>query len=509
MTSPVEARNEEVEARASFRLACFLNPAKFPRMSEKHIAWFWVAIAFLVASTRAFENGLSLDPALFSAIARNFSRDGIWWSQKASETLFPQYYEHPFLPLWLQGILFRVFGANDTTSRYLGLIAGPGSFYFLYKIGERICDKRFASLLCFLCLLSAHFIGRMGTFYTEISLTFFMLGALHFFLRSLDEKPLRWGAWSGVCLGLAVWCKGLAVAPLVATFVVLAVYRQRLGVFRSPALWLSLGIGALFTGGFCGLQNAFGSYPYCSRYLEGALLKKVMGPGAAVGAPRFWIVFFSTHSLHCFLAFAGIVAGFRRKVPAWPMVVGVVASALFLAAGSTLGKTHYHYYYPIYPMVNLLSACFLYSVAVKEGWACQWHKGAAGFALSYMVLWQLLPFHMRRPIQSDWPQLAGVVKALKAKKVDHIEAVGIAYIDWIYREMALWYWDVDTITEQDIDQVNGPLVIAPISLSGAEAKLLGRGYLKCASSPQYDLFVREAELAEICRRAPLDPALVR
>ncbi len=478
-------------------------------MSEKQIPWLWVLIAFVVASTRAFENGISMDPALFSAIARTFAREGVWWSQRASEQLFPQYFEHPFLPIWLQGLLFKLFGSNDTTSRYLGLLAGPGSFYFLYRIGERLCDRRFASLFCFLTLLSAHFTGRMATFYNEISLTFFLLGAFDFFLRALDQRPIWWGFWSGIFLGLALWCKGLAVAPLAATLTAVALYRQRFAVFRSPALWVMLGVAGLFAGGFCGLQSVFGSYPYCSRYLAGALLHKVMGPGAVAGAPQFWTVFFSTHPLHCFLALAGLVEAVRGRAPRQAVVVGFIASLFFLVAGATLGKTYFHYFYPIYPMVNLLSAAFLYGIAEREGWACRWHRGALGFAAVYTVLWHLLPFHMRRPVQSDWVQLAGVVKALKGRGIERVEAVGIPDIDWIYREMSLWYWDVDSHMAQEPGTVQGQLVIAPAALAGAETALLGRGYRRCAASLKYDLFVKQAELVEVCRRAPLDPTLVR
>jgi 4-amino-4-deoxy-L-arabinose transferase-like glycosyltransferase len=477
-------------------------------MSEKRIPWLWVLIAFLVASTRAFENGISLDPALFSAIARTFSREGVWWSQRASETLFPQYFEHPFLPIWLQGILFKLFGATDTTSRYLGLLTGPGSFYFLYRIGERLADRRFASLFCFVTLLSAHFTGRMATFYTEISLTFFLLGAFDFFLRSLDERPVWWSAWAGVFLGLAAWCKGLAVAPMAATFVGVALYRQRLGVFRSPSLWIALGVGTLFTGSFCGLQAAFGSYAYCPRYLEGALLRKVMGPGYLQSAPQFLKVFFETHPVHCLLALMALVEAARGRAPRIAVAVGVIASVAFLAAGSTLGKTYYHYFYPIYPMVNLLAAASLHALATRKEWACHWHRGALGFALAYAVIWHVLPNHMRRPMAADWAQLAGVVKALKEKGAERIQAVGIADIDWIYREMSLWYWDLDSVMGQDSLTVEGPLVIAPAN-EGMEKRLLARGYQVCASSPKYDLFVREAGLLETCRRAPFDPALIR
>ncbi len=478
-------------------------------MFEKRIPWFWVLAAFVVASTRANENGISLDPALFSAIARNFSRDGIWWSQHASPELFPQYFEHPFLPLWLQGILFKLFGANDTTSRYLGLILGPASFYFLYRIGERLGGKRFSSVFCFVCLVSAHFIGRMGTFYTEISLTFFLLGSFSFFLNALEERPVWWSLWSGLFLGLAAWCKGLAVAPMAATLAAVALYQQRLGVFRSPVLWITAAVSLLFSASFCGLQGAFGSYPYCSLYFDGALNKKVMGPEFMDSAPAFFKVFFSTHSLYCLLALAGIVEAVRNRAPRKAVIVGCLASALFLAAGSTLKRTHFHYYYPIYPMVNLVAAGFIYGFAVRRGWALRWHRGALGFALVYVLLWQVLPLHMRRPIASDWVQLSGVMREVKAKGVERLDAVGISAIDWVYREMSLWYWDVDSKMEVPESQADGKVVIASASLEEPRKVLLSRGYFPCASSPLYDVYVKEADWQELCRRAPLDPGLVR
>lgn len=477
-------------------------------MTEKRSPWPWVAAAFLLASVRAHENGISLDPALFSSIARTFSREWVWWSQRASPELFPEYWEHPFLSLWLQGILFKLFGATDTTSRYLGLLAGPGSFYFLFRIGERLCDLRFARLLCFLSLLSAHFIGRMATFYKDILLTFFLLGALDFFLRALDERPAFWGAISGLFLGLAAWTKGLAVLPMAAAMGAIAVYRQRLGVFRSPALWLSLAGLVGLSAAYCGLQSAFGTYPACSHYIEGALFKKVMGQGAAGGTPQFLKVFLGSHPVHVLLALASFGLAAAGRAPKRAVVVGALASFAFLAAGATLGRTYYHYFYPIYPMVNLLAAASVWTFANERGWKVEWERPALGFAFLFLIVWQIVPFHMRRPLGGDWVQLAGPVKALKARGLGRLEAVSISDLDWIYREMSLWYWDTDSRTSSDAASVQGEGVIAPAPAPVA-ALLLARGYLLCASSQNYDVYVKRPEWVEVCRRAAVDPALVR
>jgi len=290
---------------------------------------------------------------------------------------------------------------------------------------------------------------------------------------------------------------------------VTAFYRQRIGVFRSPVLWITAAVSLLFTTSYCGLQSTFGTYNYCALYLDGAVHKKVMGPGFLDAVPNFFRVFFGTHALYCLIALVGILEAVRNRAPRPVVVIGVLASALFLIAGSTLSHTNYHYFYPIYPMVNLVAAACLYGFAWRRRWECRWHRGALGFALVYVLIWQVLPIHMRRPISSDWVQLSGVMREMKAKGAERLDAVGITSTDFIYREMSLWYWDFDTKPDQKAPDAVGKVIIADATQEEPRKVLLSRGYFPCASSPLYDVYVKEAGWQEVCRRAALDPGLVR
>lgn len=145
-------------------------------MREKWTPWLWVLAAFILVSTRLTELGISLDGALFSSVARNLSRGGSWWSPGATDTLFPQFYVHPYLALWMQAIVFKIFGATDHTARFLGVIFGSASFFFLYRIGELLLDKRFANCLAFVTFLTIPFMGRIPSFYFEVPMTFFFTG---------------------------------------------------------------------------------------------------------------------------------------------------------------------------------------------------------------------------------------------------------------------------------------------------------------------------------------------
>jgi 4-amino-4-deoxy-L-arabinose transferase-like glycosyltransferase len=85
-------------------------------------AWHWVFLAFLFAAVRVNEPGIGFDPSLYASISRSLARHGHWWSPSASAHVFPQFAEHPFLGLWIQGLAFTFLPANDVTVRLVPLL---------------------------------------------------------------------------------------------------------------------------------------------------------------------------------------------------------------------------------------------------------------------------------------------------------------------------------------------------------------------------------------------------
>lgn len=480
-------------------------------MPKKLTPWLWVFAAFLIASTRLTEIGLGLDPALFSAIARALARDNQWWSLHATPSVFPQFFEHPFLGVWFQAIAFKLFGASDFTSRLMPLLFGCSTFYFLYRLGEQLVDETFANVFCFVTLLSVHFTGRIPTFYFDIYLCFFLVGGFYFFLKTLQTESLLYGILTGLFYGLAVFSKGLAVLPIFALTVIVGLVKRKTYFFRVPALWTAAGITLGIPTLCIVLQNHYGTYSfidlYNNRFSSTELMKRA---GAFYLFKTFTYQFIQNHFVHVILGLVGLGFFFFKRL--WVeecrdvFWISPIASILLLSGNSTIGSYNLHYFYTIFPFFNLLTATALYPLARRYS-HIRWTRVAIGLGIFYQMVWHVLPLQMRRKPDIDFFDLKASVEALKREGVPHLESLGIDKGEWIYREISIWYWDVDTVLRNHASEVKGPALIVPNSLlsqvnSFKEAKL-------CHASKKYSLFVMNSKLESVCRTAILDPKILR
>ncbi len=485
-------------------------------MSERKAPWVWVGIVLLVVITRLTEIGVSLDPALFASVARNIVRSGNIWSLYAGEKFFPQFYEHPFLGIWFQALVFKLFGASEITSRLVGVFFGAGTFYYLYRLGERLVDARFANVFCFVSLLSIYFIGRMPTFYFEVPLTFFLIGSFYYFWRSLLLPDLKDEVLSGVFLGCAFLTKGLASLPMIALMGTSTLYHYKKDFWKIRGLWVTLGLTALIVFLFCYAQSSYGSYSFWKLYWNRHHVQN--GAAERVFEIQFLIAFlkkfWQTHSLHILLAVAGAgLFTFKEEVRSScreALFVGGVGTFLFLLANGSIGLTHLHYFYTVYPISNLLAAIALYPLALKFS-EKKWMNWGLGIAVVYLLVWQVIPLPMRRKADIDYYQLKGTVDALKTNGVKSLEGLGIEPTEWDVREVSLWYWDVETFLLSNPSEVKGRAVLvrAKPETKYLEQELEKKKYFFCAGSPKFSLFVSSESLQNTCQHAKMDEKLIK
>jgi len=381
-------------------------------MRDKWTPWLWVLAAFILVSTRLTELGISLDSSLFSSVARTLSRNWDWWNPGASDSLFPEFYVHPYLGLWMQAIVFKCFGISDETARLLGVFFGSLSFYFIYRIGEILLDRRFGHVLAFLTFLTIPYVGRIPSFYFEVPLTFFMLGSFYFFLRSLTANPKRNGALSGLFLGLAFLTKGLAALPLLGAIGILAFIRYRWRTFRNPTAWLVLVISVGMMGGFCLLQHHYGKFSFFQGYFVEQFFKGTLQAGMKAGPGRLLLRFWQEHPVHIILAVGSLYVVFKRRMFFEVALVGWITTILFLIANAIVGVPNRHYFHPIYPFINILAAITFYPLAEKYK-KVNWLKVCLILSLTYQVVWHVLPLHMRRKTFMDFYVFKGLMDGLK------------------------------------------------------------------------------------------------
>lgn len=470
-------------------------------------AWLWFLIASLVATTRLTELGLSLDPALFSAVAREVAESGGWWSPRATDDLFPFFHVHPFLAIWGQAVVFKLFGASDFTARLLSVALGCGTFVYLYRLGELLGGERLGHALAAVTLFTIPFVGRLATFYLDVPLTFFLVASLYHFLRAVILKERSDAALSGAFLAAAFLTKGLAALPMIPALAAAGAIRLRKRVLRSPAFPLVIGICFAIVFAFCALQARLGSEVFWRKYLFDHVLGHTLSQGSRVGPWPFISRFVQEHPVHLVLALLGIAIAWKRREWRKPVAIGWAATAFFFVANARVGVPHLHYYHPIYPLVNLAAAAAVCAIFPRWDWG-RVAKGLLVFAVAYQAAWHVIPLPMRRKPQSDYFQLRGPMAAFREEGVAALEAVGIGETDWVYREMSLWYWKLPTKLVS-ADAAAGRLVLVPQDATADRARLAARGYDPCLSSERYVLYARRGSSRSVCERPPFDRSLLR
>ncbi len=123
---------------------------------------------------------------------------------------------------------FEVLFYRDPSSFYLigriilGALCGTAGIYCLYRLALRLAGKRIALIsafllsVCFLHVRDSHYI------YPDMPLNLILISSFFIFIRLAESGGLRWHAYSGVLIGLAVAMKyngvALAVPYLAAAF---------------------------------------------------------------------------------------------------------------------------------------------------------------------------------------------------------------------------------------------------------------------------------------------------
>lgn len=458
--------------------------------------WPWVIAALLVASPRLFEQGISLDPALYAVVARNFSENLDWWNLKFSDTLFAQFYEQPFLVFWLQGLLFKVLGVSDHATRVLGLLFGSGTFYFLYRIAQVLSGSRLANAFVLLCLLDLNFVGRFATLYLEVPLTFFAMGSLFFLIRGLQSRSMRSFLVAGIFFGGACLTKGFAALPVLATLVAVGVILSgwRVLLMRGPWCGISVGIGLV--GVFCWAQHTFGEYSFFQLYFQNTFLDRTLAVGAGVGPLPFLRKFTAYAALSMVLSVFSVKIIVKEKAYRKVFWVGLVGTIMFVTAGATLGFPYLHYYHGIFPFLYLVASIGVSRLLCRAP-GVNWPRLAVLLGVAVHLFWNWAPFPLRRRASEDFYQLRGTIQALAQRTTPLIETVGIGEYDWAYRQFSNWYWGVDSRILKAPDELRSDVVVA-VKDPGA----LPSGYQYCIGSKRYDVWVRDGRLLSVCRDNP-------
>jgi len=459
-------------------------------------ALFWTFVIFLVASPRLMEDGISLDPAIYSTMARNFAENG-GWRIGAGKYFFPDFPDHPYLFPWIQGLFFRVFGASDYTSRLPNLIFGSFTVFFLFRFVFRNFGEKVANFFALATMVTSPFVGRFATAYLEVTYFFFFAASLDYFdlaLGARAEKTFwRYVAISAAWFTAAFFTKGIALLPGLA----LLFWWGWLSETERPRVLKTLGSWTAVTVAMCGacigLQSANGAYPFWSGYFQRALFTRAtQSKSLWRGEALFLWLIFRLHAIHVLLALFARPSQNRRLF--WFALGGFL---LFALSNGVLGMQYHHYTYPALPFVNLLTAMGLLKLGADEKLTLEIsRKVAFRAAIAFQIFWNLAPIPMRKKPFVEFIRFRTPMLAMKQAGLTELQGLDLTETDWLYPAMSLWYWKLDTKI------LTAPPVPGVVVVQRGDGGLVPSlpGFRACALGPRYELWVSE-RWWDICFRS--------
>ncbi len=186
------------------------------------VVWIGFALLSLALLLGLWTRGMFLDGTTYAAIARNLAiGQGTFWSPHYTETLYPQFFEHPPLGLWLESLPFRLFGDHWWVERLYGLVLYVCTIGISYKITQ-------SKLIIPLMALSPLCLWTSRNVMLELSLCLACLLCIYTTYQALKaERKLvvcvSYSLVAGLLLVVAIHIKGpVALFPLASPLILVS-----------------------------------------------------------------------------------------------------------------------------------------------------------------------------------------------------------------------------------------------------------------------------------------------
>lgn len=372
----------------------------------RSLVFILIGLCLLLMGGRLVQHGMFIDGLTYVSIARNMAEGlGSFWKPFYSEALYEQFYEHPPLALWLESLLFRLFGDHFWVERLFCALTVVGTIGLIRQIWQQLFSAAtdlqawwpFAAILW--VLNEDVYLSYPGNM-LECTMNLFCMGAVALLLaRGTQYRAL---AGAGLLLLAALLCKGPgALYPLAFFFFYRLAFRE-----KSARAWWHSSFLLLATSLFC--FAALWMYAPARHFLEQYFSRQVLASlaGQRSETPvdsRFFIAerVFNTNLPGIIPALVawGIYAWRYRLRFSAP-----VQSAAIFCFGTGISaflpimlsvRQSAHYAVPSAPWIAM--ACAALIVPLLELWrrkirSPQWLKWLPAFATACLLFWNITQF---------------------------------------------------------------------------------------------------------------------
>lgn len=181
----------------------------------------------------------SWDEGWYASIARNITRTGdfmrMMWNGRP-------YYDHPPMGFWLTAISYKLFGINESATRFPSAVLGLLSILLVYKTGVELFGKKIIGFVAAIILgTSVWYLIRVRSGDLDSVFVFFYLLTVYLSIRS--SKNFKWFPLVGLSFGGLILSKTLIGFSAIALILFLN-FRQFFK--KENPLYLVFGIGGFF-----------------------------------------------------------------------------------------------------------------------------------------------------------------------------------------------------------------------------------------------------------------------
>jgi 4-amino-4-deoxy-L-arabinose transferase-like glycosyltransferase len=396
------------------------------------------------------QDGINLDSTTYSVIARNMAEQGRWFNPTYTPYSHTSFAEHPPLVMWMQAIIFLLFGAGDSTARLFGALCTAGSVGAVYLLGKEVGGQRCGFLSGLVLLLTYNFFQIGNSTLLDVPLTFFVLVTLWGLARLHNSRQPHLFGIVGLALGLGFLTKGVVSAPVWIAVLASVLLWHREWI-KSKRFWLvpAIAVGLImvhllmdyiYTGGH--FRHHYFLTQVWRRFAKG-------GPEIQTDWYQFAFRFARLYLPFVVLLPLGIYLVVRRRMTIlYPTLVTLVCYFLFY---STAAKLYYHYFPPAYALAAPLVALPLAGI-LKE-------RAVRRFQVWFFAFWIVLAVGVT---------VAGVriheircleLYSLKTQMLELLDGhiyregliIGQGEPDWDYVAKTSWYWRSDIRQVASID----------------------------------------------------------
>jgi 4-amino-4-deoxy-L-arabinose transferase-like glycosyltransferase len=407
-------------------------------------------IAFLAIFLKFYEPGLGFSSSTYGALAHNILKTGSWFHPRLGPQLFDPFVDHPYLVIWLDALVFALFGASAQTIRLVSSVAGVAVVMAVFLITRRRINER-AALFATLGLLFVnefmHFASSGWLDMPMIALAW--MGWL--VLEKSQKSPRLLDSFGGGCLlGLSFLAKGVSALAIGPIFI-FAIVQSRDQKKRCAAIFSGLIFPVVvFTALHFHSQHFIFWKPYFFRQL---VAQNQMQRQITSLRDFLWYVGDILRYGHIvtLIGLAGVYKMFRTGRRDLALLIAAEL-ALHIAAYSLSSRHYGQYVIPVFPWLAISSGFYLQNFW-KNVQPEQLAKAALVTAVVGFVVLDLLPIRVHSG--TDHPFLGF------STSLDQLKDDGVMYFygrvedQPTWEDMASdipWYWhrepriaDVDTI----------------------------------------------------------------